>query len=150
MWFTYRPDICLGWLNAFGLSTLFMLAKEQDYLARGFDKKDPDFRTDDLILQKAHWAGWCMFVLVRPRKVLQGCTMHALAGFSCVYRNCQQLDMCKRLSSKAADFTCLAWLVAKIQKCDACSGISATWQVGAPASGGSVSSSGTSGRCPKG
>ena len=28
------------------------LAKEQDYLARGFDKKDPDFRTDDLILQK--------------------------------------------------------------------------------------------------
>lgn len=27
-------------------------AKEQDYLARGFDKKDPDFRTDDLILQK--------------------------------------------------------------------------------------------------
>jgi len=26
---------------------------EQDYLARGFDKKDPDFRTDDLILQKA-------------------------------------------------------------------------------------------------
>ena len=27
-------------------------AKEQDYLARGFNKKDPDFRTDDLILQK--------------------------------------------------------------------------------------------------
>lgn len=26
---------------------------EQDYLARGFDKKDPDFRTDDLILRKA-------------------------------------------------------------------------------------------------
>ncbi|CAJ1327863.1 unnamed protein product [Effrenium voratum] len=26
---------------------------ELDYLARGFDKKDPDFRTDDLILQKA-------------------------------------------------------------------------------------------------
>eukprot|EP00931_Biecheleriopsis_adriatica_P119869 TRINITY_DN95045_c0_g1_i1.p1 TRINITY_DN95045_c0_g1~~TRINITY_DN95045_c0_g1_i1.p1 ORF type:complete len:442 (-),score=113.20 TRINITY_DN95045_c0_g1_i1:45-1370(-) len=25
---------------------------EQDYVARGFDKKDPDFRTDDLILQK--------------------------------------------------------------------------------------------------
>ena len=30
-----------------------MTSKEQDYLARGFDKKDPDFRTDDLILQKA-------------------------------------------------------------------------------------------------
>ena len=48
-----------------------MLAKEQDYLARGFDKKDPDFRTDDLILQKAHWAGLCMFVLVLRRRVLQ-------------------------------------------------------------------------------
>lgn len=35
------------------LSTaIFQYTQEQDYLARGFDKKDPDFRTDDLILQK--------------------------------------------------------------------------------------------------
>ena len=27
-------------------------AQEQDYLARGFHQKEPDFRTDDLILQK--------------------------------------------------------------------------------------------------
>ena len=53
-----------------------------------------------------------------------------------------------------ATLTCvnLCCFLAKLEKCDARSSISATtWQAGAPASGGSVSSSGTSGAdVPKG
>ncbi|CAK9002913.1 unnamed protein product [Durusdinium trenchii] len=58
--------------------------KEQDYLARGFHKKDPDFRTDDLILQKA--CGWkLMGVSVGSSKSSASGAVRHNSGFSYSY-----------------------------------------------------------------
>ncbi|CAK9114805.1 Chloroplast stem-loop binding protein of 41 kDa b [Durusdinium trenchii] len=41
-----------SWKPKYNMLNGLRSSYEQDYLARGFHKKDPDFRTDDLILQK--------------------------------------------------------------------------------------------------
>eukprot|EP00930_Biecheleria_cincta_P004653 TRINITY_DN105574_c0_g1_i1.p1 TRINITY_DN105574_c0_g1~~TRINITY_DN105574_c0_g1_i1.p1 ORF type:complete len:447 (-),score=101.89 TRINITY_DN105574_c0_g1_i1:107-1447(-) len=41
-----------NWKPKYNMFNGLKSSYEQDYVARGFDKKDPDFRTDDLIIQK--------------------------------------------------------------------------------------------------
>lgn len=46
------------WTPKFSMLEGLKSSYQQDYLARGFDKQQPDFRTDELILSKTMSAAW--------------------------------------------------------------------------------------------